>query len=41
MQTIAADRDDRQVDTPHPDAPADDVGSQDIFVLWRDLGGSD
>jgi hypothetical protein len=41
MQTTAPDRDDRQVDTAPQDAPADDAGFQELFALWRDLGGSD
>jgi len=40
MQTTL-DRDDRQADTSPSIPPTGDTGLDDIFDLWRDLGGSD
>ncbi len=41
MQANAADRDDRLADVNDANPPADDTPLDDVFALWRDLGGSD
>ena len=41
MQTTAPDRDDHPDATAQVNPPSDDTALQDLFELWRDLGGSD
>ena len=41
MQPTAPDRDDRLADSAFQNSSADDTTTNDVFELWRDLGGSD
>jgi hypothetical protein len=41
MPANAADCDEPLTDTLTANSPADDTALDDLFDLWRDLGGSD